>query len=108
MENKRTLKQNNALHLMFEHLAQELNDSGLDMRKTLKPGVEIPWNKTTIKEYIWRPIMEAQIGKKSTTELTTTDIDQVFNTIVRHLGNKFGIEIDFPSVETMIMNQRIK
>lgn len=93
---------------MFEHLAQELNDAGLDMRKTLKPGVEIPWNKVTIKEYIWRPIMTAQLGKRSTTELTTTDIDDVFNTIVRHLGSKFGIEIEFPSVETIIMNQRTK
>ena len=100
MEDKqRTLKQNKALHLMFEHLAESLNDAGLDMKKTLKPEVEIPWSKETIKEYIWKPIMKAQLGKKSTTEMTTKDIDKVFNTIVRHLGQKFGIEIEFPSMD---------
>lgn len=107
-EKKRTDRQSRALHLYFEHLAFELNDAGLDMRKTLKPGVEIPWSGDTIKEYIWRPIMEAQIGKKSTTEMTTKDIDTVFDTITRHLANRFGLQVDFPSIETQIMDERTK
>ena len=93
---------------MFTQLAEELNDAGLDMRKTLKPGVEIPWEGKTIKEYLWRPIMKAQLGKESTTELNTKDIDKVFETIVRHLGEKFGIELQFPSVESLMMEARLK
>lgn len=108
IEKQRTLKQNRALHLMFTQLAEELNDAGLDMRKTLKPGVEIPWEGKTIKEYLWRPIMKAQLGKESTTELNTKDIDKVFETIVRHLGEKFGIELQFPSVESLMMEARLK
>jgi hypothetical protein len=109
MEDKpRTNKQNKALHLMFTHLAQELNDAGLDMRKTLKPGVDIPWNGKTIKDYLWRPIQKAQLGKESTTELTTKEIDQVFEVICRHLGEKFGITIEFPSIESLINQSRME
>lgn len=104
-EKQRTLTQNRALHLLFTQLAQELNDAGLDMKKTLKPEIEIPWNGNTVKEYLWRPIMSAQLNKKSTTEMTTKDIDEVFNTLTRHLGEKFGIEIDFPSVESLMWNK---
>lgn len=107
-EKQRTLQQNRALHLLFNHLAEELNDSGFDMRKTLKPGVEIPWSGKTIKEYLWRPVMKAQLGKESTTEMTTKDIDRVFETINRHLGEKFGLHVDFPSVESIMMDLRTK
>ena len=83
-------------------LADELNDAGLDMKKVLKPGVDIPWTKESIKEYIWRPIQQAQLSKKSTTELTTKEIDSVFDTINRHLGEKFGIHVPFPSIDELM------
>lgn len=105
---QRSTQQNKSLHLYFEHLASELNDAGLDMRKTLKPGVEIPWSAKTVKEYIWRPIMTAQLGKKSTTELETTDIDLVFNTITRHLANRFGLVVEFPSMESLSLKELSK
>ena len=104
----RTNRQNSALHLYFSMLADELNSAGLDMRKTLKPAVEIPWSGKTVKEYIWRPIMTAQLNKTSTTEMTTKEIDEVLNTITRHLGEKFGLSVEFPSIETLINNQRTK
>jgi len=105
---QRSTQQNKSLHLYFEHLASELNDAGLDMRKTLKPAVEIPWSAQTVKEYIWRPIMQAQLGKRSTTELETTDIDLVFNTITRHLANRFGLEVEFPSMESLSLKELTK
>ena len=107
-EKQRTIQQNKALHLYFTHLADELNDAGFDMRKTLKPSVEIPWSAKTIKEYIWRPIMTAQLGKKSTTEMTTRDIDTVFDTITRHLANRFKLTVEFPSIETQLQAERVK
>lgn len=99
---QRTLKQNAALHVYFKLVADVLNDSGLDMRKVLKPQVEIPWSAETIKEYIWRPIMKAQLNKGSTTEMTTVDIDAVFDTINRHLGEKFGVTEPFPSYDNIL------
>lgn len=98
---KRTTQQNRALHMYFDQLASTLNDAGLDMRRVLKPGVDIPWSKDTVKDYLWRPIQQAQLQKDSTTELTTKEIDEVVRTISRHLGQKFGIDVDFPSIETL-------
>jgi hypothetical protein len=45
------------------------------------------------------------LGKESTTELTTKEIDLVFDTINKHLGEQFGIHIDFPSIETLMFKQ---
>jgi hypothetical protein len=101
-DKQRTVQQNKALHLWFQMLADSLNDAGYDMRKTLKQEIEIPWTKSSIKEYIWRPIQEAQLGKKSTTDLTTTEIDRVLETITRHIA-KFGITEPFPSVEELML-----
>lgn len=108
MDQKRTRQQNNALHLLFNLLSDGLNDAGLDMVHTLKPGTEIPWTSQNVKEFLWRPIQEAQLGKKSTTELTTKEIDQVFDTLNRHLGNKFKLHVPFPSIEEVMYQQDIK
>ena len=95
----RTTRQNSAIHVYFELLARALSEAGLDMRKTLKPGVEIPWSGNTVKDYLFRPIMKAQTGKDSTTELTTKEIDAVYDTLNRLLGEKFGVTVGFPSNE---------
>jgi len=105
---KRTITQNKALHLYFAHLASELNEAGLDMKKTLRPTIDIPWSGKTIKEFIWKPMMKAQLGIDSTTELTTKDIDSVFDTITRHIGDKFGLYVEFPSIETSMITSLIK
>ena len=102
-EKKRTIQQNKALHLWFELVAKGLNDAGLDMRKTLKPGIDIPWTKNNIKNFLWRPVQEAMVGKKSTTELTTTEIDKIYDVINLHLGEKFGFHQDFPSEEEVAL-----
>ena len=107
-EKQRTLRQNRALHVMFEQIAEQLNDAGYDMKKVLKPNVDIPWNKDTVKKYLWKPIMKHALLKESTTEMSTKDIDKIFDIIVRHFGEKFGLVIEFPSIETIINKQRMK
>ena len=105
---QRTKLQNRSLHKWFSLLADELNDAGLDQRKVLKETVDIPWTPQAIKEQLYRPIMLAQLAKRSTTEITTVEIDAVFDTINRHLGEKFGITVDFPSIESIIYGQKIR
>lgn len=107
-ERQRTAQQNRALHVYFSLIANALNDAGYDMRKVLKPEVEIPWSPSAVKEYLWRPIMKAQLRKFSTTEMSTTDIDSVFDTINRHLGEKLGIHEPFPSLEEIINRMKDK
>lgn len=97
-----TDQQRKALHVYFKLIADALNNAGLDMRKVLKPGIDIPWSPKTVKEHLWRPVQKIQLGKRSTTELTTQEIDIVFDTLNRHLGEKLGIHEDFPSIETIM------
>lgn len=99
---KRTSRQNRAMHLWFRHFSEALNDAGLDQRKVLKPGVNIPWTEGSFKDQIWRPVQEAMYKKKSTTELTTKELTKVEEVITREMGEKFGMQVDFPSIETMI------
>jgi len=96
---KRTLTQNRAMHKFFEMLAKDLNTAGLDMKRTLKPSVEIPWTPVTVKEYLWKPIQDAMLEKESTTELSTKEVNEVYETLIRHLGEKFGITTVFPKIE---------
>lgn len=102
---QRTVQQNSALHLLFGMIADELNVAGFDMKRTLKAEVNIPWNVTTVKEWLWRPIQKAQLQKESTTELTTKEIDEVFDTLNRHLGEITGVHVAFPSIEEVIQKQ---
>ncbi len=105
-EKQRTTRQNKALHQLFGMIAKELNNAGLDMRRTLKPEIDIPWSTDTVKNYLWRPIQEAQLGKESTTELTTKDIDKVYNTMNRFFGEKLHVHVPFPSIEELIEYQK--
>jgi hypothetical protein len=102
---QRTKQQNRALHVLFNLLAETLNESGLDMRATLKPEIDIPWSGPSVKEFLWRPIQEAQLMKHSTTELTTVEIDKVFDTINKHLGERFNLHVPFPSIDEIILKQ---
>lgn len=107
-EKPRTLAQNRAAHLWFEYLAQELNDAGLTVTKTLKADADIPWTKETVKELLFKQIMNLMYHKDSTTQLTTKELIQTAEVLSRHLAQHHGIQIDFPSLETMLMNERTK
>lgn len=88
---KRTIAQNNALHLWLGQLAHTLNNAGMDMKKTLKPHVEIPWTVQSAKEHLWRPIQIAMTDKESTKEQERADYSKIYETICRHLAQSHGI-----------------
>lgn len=96
----RTLQQNKALHVYCENLAEALNAAGYDMKRTLKHDVDIPWSKETVKEFLWRPIQQALIDKDSTTELNSAEPSDIHAVLSRHLGEKLGIYVEWPSEET--------
>ena len=101
---KRTLKQNDALHLYFTLLADALNESGFDMKKTIK--VDIPWTPMTVKEYLWRPIQQTFLMKRSTTQLEKVkEIDDVYDILNRVIGERCGVHVPFPNIEDMLDKQ---
>lgn len=94
---QRTLTQNSALHLFFTRLADELNNAGWDMKKTLKEDVDIPWDDMLVKRYLWKPIQKAMLSKESTTELTKIEVGKVYEVLNRHIGEKTGVHVPFPN-----------
>lgn len=95
---KRTEQQNRALHKYFELVAQALNDAGYPIRKTLaRYSAELDWSKDSVKEVIWRPVQEALLHKRSTTELRKQeDITTIYEHVNRFLA-QMGIHVEFPS-----------
>lgn len=109
-EKLRTDQQSKALHVAFTQLGDSLTEQGLNVYQVLdmivKKGgaVEMPWNQTLVKELLWRPFQKAVNLEKSTTKLSTTDIDKVFEILHRSLYELFpGITLPpFPSIESMM------
>lgn len=96
-ERQRTLQQNKSLHLFCRNVARSLNDAGIEMHLFLK-DIEVPWSETVIKD-TWKAIEYAQTGtKKSTTEMTTKECIEIYETFNRHLS-QFGIHEGWPSEE---------
>jgi len=104
-EKRRTCQQNKALHKYLGELASALNLAGWDMKAVLKPYVDIPWNQDMAKEFLWRPIQKAMQLEESTADLSTTDIQAVYAVLDRHISEKFGVHIEWPSEERMMMSQ---
>ena len=93
----RTDQQNRAMHKFFELLAAGLNGAGLDMRSTLKEGIDIPWDAHTVKRDLWKPIQRAMLDKDSTADLERAEGDKVYSVVKRHLGERVGLHVPFPS-----------
>src|SRR3990167_10825815 len=93
---KLTKKQNDALHLYFEMIAQALNREGLDVRVVLQviaeKGVDMMWSKELVKELLWRNIQKKFTGKQSTTQLDSIgEITKIYDMLNKFLAQEFFI-----------------
>ena len=89
--------QRNSVYLYCDLLANNLNDRGLDMVSTLQSGVEIPWCKDSVKKHIWAKIQQTKYENKSVNQLKTHEVSVIYDVINRHLSDKFGVHVPFPS-----------
>lgn len=101
MEKQRTELQNKALHKYFEMVAHELRNQGQTMQDVIKKidFCEITSTKQSVKDIIWRPIQETVVSKKSTTELTKHEVNEVYEIVSMFLSKQFGIDLPFPNDE---------
>ena len=97
----RTAQQSKSLHLYLTQVAHELSNQGQTLQGVVKkvPWAEITPTKASLKEVLWRPVQEIVCGKKSTTEITTKEIQEIYNNVSMFLAKNFAISIPFPSVE---------
>ncbi len=99
-EKQRTTLQNNSLHKWAELVAIQLDDSGYDMREVV--SMPIQPTKENVKANIIHRVMEALFPEvKSTKDLSTEQIQQVYNVTDRFLGERFGVHVPWPSIESM-------
>ena len=95
---KRTSQQNNALHLYFKYLADDLNSSGYDqLTFPWKQGMRLNWTPESVKEHLWKPVQKVIVKEKATSKLKKEEVDQVYQELSRHLAEKTGVTRDFPS-----------
>ena len=96
MTDQRTIPQNNSLHLFCKMVAEELNDAGYTVNMVMKENWDVSWTAGLVKELIWKGFLKAKYNKDSTTEMTTKEVDAVYNDININLAEKFGISLEFP------------
>ena len=100
---KYTDKQRNSIFAYCSELADTLNASGQDMRKVLKPEVEIPWTKMNVHKFMWKPVQKLLFDTNSTRDLETRQVSEVYETLNRHTAKR-GVSVKFPSKEEEMLN----
>ena len=105
-EQKRTIKQSRSIHQMFAEIAREALERGIERKTVMESmvGYSCPLDEAFIKE-VWRAIMFTQTGKISTTEMTTAEIDRVYETFNRFWGESFSIHVPFPSFSSLMAHE---
>lgn len=97
-EYQRTARQNRALHKYCEEVARELQNTGITVSTFVK-NIQADFTMETVK-MMWRAFAKAKYGKESTKQLTTKQINEVYDECNRHIA-QFGIHIPFPSNEDL-------
>ena len=101
----RTTTQNASMHKYLALIAQDLADSGQDMRKLI--NVPIRPTMENVKENMWKPYMNAMYpDKSSTTKLNTKEIQELYESFNAAISEKFGVGRDWPSIDSQ-MNESI-
>jgi len=92
----RTERQNNAIHLWFRQMAEQLNDAGYSNKHPFNDQIEIPFTEGLVKEMLYKPIIKAMYDKTSTTKLTGGELSEAAEVLIRWLSEKKGIYVPFP------------
>lgn len=95
-EKQRSAAQNRALHKYCAELANELNGCGISLSVFVK-DIEVDHTMESVKA-LWRAFAKVKYGKTSTAELTSPEINAIYEEVNRHIA-KFGIHMAFPSAD---------
>ena len=104
---QRTHQQNRALHLYCQMVADELNAAGYDAQTVITLPISL--TQDIVKDCIFRVIMRALYPDyESTTELSTTEMQNVYENMNAATAEKFGVSIPWPSEEAMQFDAILK
>ena len=100
---QRSIPQNSSLHLYLDNLATALHDAGIDQRVFLdkfdKDGFMVPVTPTFCKDF-FRECAKIMYGKESTADLTTVEIQKVYQAVDMRIAEETGVQVDWPSDTT--------
>lgn len=96
---RRTLSQNDSIHLFCKWIATLYNDNGHTYCNPL--GIETIWTMVMVKELIFRPIMISLLGKESTTDLLSNEVSLIADTIIDYFAGQ-GFKIEFPNLQSFL------
>lgn len=87
----RSHAQNNALHLYFRNLADDLNNAGYPCQIGFKgrdKHIEVDWTEQSVKE-LWKVIQLAVFPETNgkTSHLKRNQINEVYDNLYRHITN---------------------
>ncbi len=91
-----TSSQKRAMWLYLQNIAEAMDEAGYDMRQALREDIRIKPNKQLVKEYMWNPVQQAITAQASSKKITTAELDEIQDTLGRHIAQKFGIVVRFP------------
>jgi hypothetical protein len=86
-------------------VADDMNAAGYDAHQVISLPIRL--TPEIVKDCIFKVIMHALYpDKTSTTELSTIEIQDVYENMNAATGQKFGISMDWPSDESLSEEQR--
>jgi len=82
-------------------VADEMCNNGTSIQDVVKSVnlADIVPDTKNLKEVLWRPIQLAITGKESSTDLTTSEVNKVYEAVSMYLAKNQEIDLPFPSVE---------
>ena len=95
-DTSRSDRQNNAMHLWFRQVAEELNDAGCWVKHPFSDTLEIPFTEVLVKEMLYKPIIKTMYDKSSTAKLTPTQLSEAAEVLMRWLSENKQVYVPFP------------
>lgn len=107
-EKQRTYLQNRSMHKWIKQVADELRRQKVDMRDFVSGPIYA--DEDLVKEKIWKKILHDVYGKDSTTEQTTVETTEIYDTLNKLFGEGVGgrcepFHIPWPSKEELMMRE---
>jgi hypothetical protein len=95
----RSSLQNRALHLYCSQVAVFFNEIGYEFTHNSIIGLPISsiWTMILVKEKVWKAQQMKMYGIESTTQLTTEQINNIYDAINLTISTYMGEHLPFPS-----------
>jgi allophanate hydrolase subunit 1 len=104
---QRSTAQNRSLHKWLTLLADELNASGQSLGDGKLVKLPVRYTGANLKEHVLKPYLNALWPEKeSTTELSTAEIQMLYQDLDHIIAERSGCHVEWPSEESLSEEQR--